>query len=248
MEGTSEPQAPRRLLEVRRLGRTRYADAYELQKELVEQRIDGRVGDVLLLTEHEPVITLGRGSSRDDAAATGLPTFDVERGGEATWHGPGQLVAYPIVLLDEDRRDLHRYLRDLEEVVIRVLAEFDVVGVRRPGLTGVWIGERKVASIGVAVRRWVAWHGLAINVHTDEHAFRGFKPCGLEPDVMTRLVDHADLPPGLFLIEVLVIKHACDVLGFDLPPPVAPPRDAGSRFPELPILPGGATGSRHAAR
>jgi lipoyl(octanoyl) transferase len=226
--------APRPQLEVRRLGRMRYEEAHALQQELVRQRIEGTVGDLLLLVEHEPVITLGRKSSREDGAGLALPVFEVERGGEATWHGPGQLVAYPIVRLEGARRDLHRYLRDLEEVVIRVLAEFEVRGERREGLTGVWIGGRKIASIGVAVRRWVAWHGLALNVHTDPEAFQGFRPCGLEGDVMTRLVDHADLPPGLFLVEVLLIKHFCEVLGFDLPPPPTPP---AARFPELPILP-----------
>jgi lipoyl(octanoyl) transferase len=231
--GAERPGRP--VLEVRRLGRTRYEDAHALQEELLRQRIAGETGDLLLLTEHEPVITLGRKSSREDVAGVTLAVVEVERGGEATWHGPGQLVAYPIVALEGERRDLHRYLRDLEEVVIRVLAEFDVRGERRAGLTGVWIGDRKVASIGVAVRRWVAWHGLALNVHTDPAAFEGFRPCGLAGDVMTRLVDHADLPSGLFLIEVLVIKHFCEVLGFDLPPPPPPPP---ARFPELPILPG----------
>jgi len=225
----------RPILDVRRLGRMRYADAYALQKDLVDDRVEGRIRDTLLLAEHEAVITLGRKAPRADVAATALPVFEVERGGEATWHGPGQLVAYPIVRLDGARRDLHRYLRDLEEVVIGVLAEFALEGTRKSGLTGVWIGDKKVASIGVAVRRWVAWHGLSLNVHTDPAAFQGFRPCGLEPDVMTRLADHVDLPPGLLLIEVLLIKHFCAVLGFDLPaPPPAPP----ARFPELPILPG----------
>ena len=100
-----------------------------------------------------------------------------------------------------------------------------------------WIGDKKVCSIGVAVRRWVAWHGFALNVHTDPEAFRGFKPCGLEPDVMTRLADHADLPMGTVLIDVLVVKHFCEVFGYDLPPPPMPPSEPSSKFPSLPILP-----------
>ncbi len=225
----------RPVLDVRRLGRTRYEDAYKLQQELLEGRIEGRIPDTLVLTEHEPVITLGRGAKREDVQGVQLPVFEIERGGEATWHGPGQVVAYPILHLPEDRRDLHRYLRELEEVVIRVLGEFHVAGLRKEGKTGVWIGERKVCSIGVAVRRWVTWHGLALNVHNDPAAFLGFNPCGLDPQVMTRLADHAELPPATILIEVLLIRHFLDVFGFDLPP--SPPRaEPESKFPDLPIL------------
>jgi lipoyl(octanoyl) transferase len=225
------------VLDVRRLGRTRYEDAHKLQVELVEARIDHKIRDTLLLTEHEAVVTLGRGSSRDEVAAVTVPVVEVERGGDATYHGPGQVIAYPILELSEARRDLHRYMRDLEEVVIRVLAEFDVKGHRENGLTGVWIGDKKVCSIGVAVRRWVAWHGFALNVFTDLEAFKSFKPCGLKPETMTRLVDHAELPPANILIEVLIIKHFCDVFGFDLPPPAPRPVDRDPRYPELPILP-----------
>ena len=225
----------RPVLEVRRLGRTTYAEAYEHQKELVEARIAGRVPDLLLLTEHEPVVTRGRGTEPEATAGVDVPVFEIERGGEATYHGPGQLVAYPILALEEGRRDLHRYLRDLEEVVIRVLAEFGVEGRRDARNTGVWIGERKVASIGVAVRRWVTWHGFALNVHTDLAAFGSFHPCGLPPETMTRLVDHADLGPGLLLTEVLTVKHLCEVFGRELPPPAAPSGPEG-RFPELPLL------------
>ena len=228
-----------RALEVRRLGRTRYEDAHALQQELVAQRAAGRIGDVLVLTEHEPVITHGRGTPADELAAlgaSGIPLVEVERGGEATYHGPGQLVAYPILLLEEDRRDLHHYLRDLEEVVIGVLSEFTLEGLRRPGLTGVWIGERKVCSIGVAVRRWVTWHGLALNLHTDLAPFRRFHPCGLAPDVMTRLADHVELPPTNLLGEVLLVKHFCRVFARELPPPAPPAEPAGGGFRELPVL------------
>ena len=230
-------------LEVRRLGRTRYEAAHALQEELVAQRVDGRIGDVLLLTEHEPVITFGRGTPAEEQralATTGIPLVEVERGGDVTYHGPGQLVAYPILLLEEGRRDLHRYLRDLEEVVLGVLAELGIDGLRRPGLTGVWIGERKVCSIGVAVRRWVTWHGLALNLHTDLAPFRRFHPCGLASDVMTRLADHAELPPTNLLGEVLLVKHFCRVFERELPPmpPLAspPPEEHGPGFRPLPVL------------
>jgi lipoate-protein ligase B len=225
-----------RVLEVRRLGRTRYEDAWALQKELVEARADGRIGDVLVLTEHEPVVTVGRGSRLDALPPTELPVVEVERGGEATFHGPGQLVAYPILELSASRRDLHRYLRDLEECVIGVLSEFGLVGERRAGATGVWIAGQKICSIGVAVRRWVTFHGLALNLHTDLTAFAGFKPCGLDPGVMTRLADHVDLPPTNLLGEVLLVKHFCRVFGYELPPPAPRAVALQDGFPPLPLL------------
>jgi lipoyl(octanoyl) transferase len=229
-------------LEVRRLGRTPYAEAHALQQELLARRIDDELGDLLLLTEHEPVITVGRGTPGEEQrllAATGISVVEVERGGEATYHGPGQLVAYPILKLPEGQRDLHRYLRNLEEVVIGILAELAIEGTRRPGLTGVWIEDRKVCSIGVAVRRWVTWHGLALNLHTDLAPFRRFHPCGLSSDVMTRVADHAELPPTNLLGEVLLVKHFCRVFERELPPmpPLAPPGEPfGPGFRPLPVL------------
>lgn len=239
---TGAPSGEPGQLEVMRLGRTPYQQAYELQRELLERRIAGEIRDTLVITEHEPVITVGRGTAPGSVTTGDLPVVEIERGGEATYHGPGQVVAYPIYALPPDRRDVHRYMRDLEEVVIRTLAEVEVEGRRREGFTGVWIGDQKICSIGVAVRRWVAWHGFALNVHTDLAAFRTFRPCGLDPAVMTRVADHAEIPPANILFEVLVIKHFLSVFGLELPP--APPRpDAGEgkgesgRFPELPILP-----------
>jgi lipoate-protein ligase B len=229
-----------RILEVRRLGRTDYAATHALQEELVAERLAGTSGDVLILTEHEPVITLGRGAKPEALETAGVPVVEVERGGDATYHGPGQLVAYPIYLLPEGRRDLHRYLRDLEEVVIRMLAEVEVEGTRRPGATGVWVGDKKLASIGVAVRRWVAWHGLSLNLFTDLAAYQRFRPCGLDPAVMGRLCDLVDLPPANLLFEVLCVKHFCEVFDLELPPvPRRPPGEgrAGGAS-TLPIWPG----------
>ncbi|MCE9595291.1 MAG: lipoyl(octanoyl) transferase LipB [Planctomycetes bacterium] len=209
-------RAPRPLSIVR-WGRTEYLDAHARQRELVEQRLAGAIGDTLVLTEHDPVITLGRKTPRDATIGGSIPTVDVERGGEATYHGPGQLVVYPILLLEAERRDLHRYLRDLEEVVIRMLAELGLAAGRKDGLTGVWLGERKVASIGVAVRRWVAWHGFALNVTTELDAFRGFHPCGLSADVMTRVADHVELPPSAGLLEESAVRYFASVFGFTPP-------------------------------
>lgn len=228
-----------RLLNVERWGRTTYEDAHRRQLELLDARIAGEIGDTLVLTEHDAVVTYGRKSDAGQLDGLELPVVEVERGGEATYHGPGQLVAYPILLLPEGRRDLHRFLRELEDAVIGVLGEFGLDGRREAGLTGVWIGDRKVCSLGVAVRRWVTWHGLALNVHTDLSAFRGFAPCGLDAGVMTRIADHADVPPGLLLVEVLLVKHLTRALGLELPepPPLADPGPGGG-FPQLPILPG----------
>lgn len=185
-----EEAARARPLEVLRLGRIPWQAAYELQQARLAARIRGEVPDALFLCEHDPIVTLGRRSPDGDARDVPFPVVAIERGGEATYHGPGQLVAYPVLELPEGRRDLHRYLRDLEQVGLDTLAAFGVEGRRRAGTTGVWIGDRKVASIGVAVRRWVTWHGMALNVTTDLTAFRSFQPCGLDAAVMTRLADH----------------------------------------------------------
>ena len=179
-------------LSVRRLGRVDYADGLELQKTLVEDRRAGRIGDTLLLLEHPPVITLGvksRGKSTNIVAspeqlsAAGVDVFDTGRGGDVTYHGPGQLVGYPIFDLNPDRRDVHRYVRDLEEVLILALAAFGISGVRVQGLTGVWVGppgrEAKVAAIGVRISRWITSHGFALNVSTDLGHFGLIVPCGI---------------------------------------------------------------------
>ena len=183
-------------LNVRQLGRISYAEAHALQTDLVAKRANGELPDQLLLCEHEPLVTIGR-SPRSEKRAE----LEAVLGGEATWHGPGQLVAYPIRLLPEGRRDLHAYLRDLESVVIDTLGDFGVQGRREPGFTGVWVGAQKIASIGIAVRRWVTWHGLALNLDNDIQAFGGFHPCGLDASVMTRLIDCVEVMPSRLEVE-----------------------------------------------
>ncbi len=169
------------------LGRLPYAEALERQLELVEKRARGEIPDHLLFVEHPPVVTVGRGGDRGDVVGIELPVVEIGRGGEATYHGPGQLVGYPILELAEGERDLHRYLRDLEEVLIRALATFGIVAGRHPPHTGVWVGGTKLASIGVAVRRWVTYHGFALNVDVDLAPFRTFRPCGLDGTVMSSM-------------------------------------------------------------
>ncbi|MBL8900970.1 MAG: lipoyl(octanoyl) transferase LipB [Planctomycetes bacterium] len=167
------------------LGSVSYAEAHRLQERCVEARLAGAVPDLVLCCEHEGVVTLGRTSPPDEVVPAGVATVRVERGGEATWHGPGQIVLYPIRRLEGSARDLHRALRESEEVVIRALAPFGLVGERVPGKTGVWVGRKKLCSLGLAVRRWITWHGLALNYRVDPRVWRGFNPCGLDAAVMS---------------------------------------------------------------
>jgi lipoyl(octanoyl) transferase len=178
------------------LGHVSYRDAWAKQLELVEARQKGEVPDTLLLVEHEHVFTLGR---RREAEGNVLDAGDVEvigieRGGDVTYHGPGQLVAYPIVLLREGKeRDLHAYLRNLEEAVIRTCTRFGLATDREPGKTGVWtttpVGRKKLCSMGIACRKWVTFHGLALNVTTDLAYFRRINPCGFESSVMSTMAE-----------------------------------------------------------
>lgn len=181
-------------LEVRRLGRVPYRAAAALQQKLVAERQRGRIADQLLLLEHPPVITRGVRAAADNVLASpavlrrrGVELHDARRGGDVTYHGPGQLVGYPIVLLKPDRCDAHRYVRDLEEVLIRAVAEFGVRAARIPGLTGVWVGNDKLAAIGVRLSRWVTSHGFALNVATDLDDFALIRPCGLADRGVTSL-------------------------------------------------------------
>lgn len=174
-------------------GLTDYAEALELQRRLAGARVSRQLADdLLILLEHPRVITLGRGARESNVivatevlAGSGVELHEVERGGDVTYHGPGQLVGYPIVDLTLHKQDLHWYLRQLEEVLIRALASFGVRATRVPGYTGVWVEDRKIASIGVHVTRWVTFHGFALNVCTDLSDFDLIVPCGIENVQMT---------------------------------------------------------------
>jgi len=167
------------------VGRMPYQEAWELQKRLVNQRSEGSVEDTLILVEHDHVITLGRKTTPENFKPQNIPVFQVERGGDATYHGPGQLVGYPIVRLANP--NVQRFVRDLEEVLIQATRTFGVESVRVEGHPGVWVGGRKVASIGVAVTNWVTFHGFALNVNTDLSYFGLIKPCGLDPEKITSM-------------------------------------------------------------
>src|SRR6476620_9887522 len=185
-----------RSLEVRRLGRVPYAEALEFQKRLVEQRRAGEIEDVLLLVEHPPVLTLGvRGDggrshilvSEAELSARHIDVFETRRGGDITYPGPRQIVGYPIIDLHPDRRDVHKYVRDIEEVLIRVAADYGITAGRIPGLTGVWVGDEKLAAIGVRIQRWVTSHGFALNHTTDLSHFNLIVPCGISDRGVTSL-------------------------------------------------------------
>ena len=194
-------------MDVRRLGVVGYEEALALQQRLVEQRKRGEIDDQLLLLEHPHVITLGVKTRNDlshvlespqSLAAQGVGVFETGRGGDVTYHGPGQLVGYPIVDLNPDRRDVHRYVRDLEEVLIRAVAEFGIGARRLDKLTGIWVDEAgrdaKLAAIGVRISRWVTSHGFALNVNTDLSRFGLIVPCGITDKGVTsmeRLLGHS---------------------------------------------------------
>jgi lipoyl(octanoyl) transferase len=185
-----------RELEVRRLGVVTYAEGLEMQKRLVEQRRAGEIPDQLLLLEHPPVITLGvkTRNNRSNIVATAatleaeqVEIFESGRGGDVTYHGPGQLVGYPIVDLKPDRCDVHRYVRDIEEVMIRTAGSFGVEASRISGLTGIWVGSEKLGAIGVRIAKWVTSHGFAFNVNTKLDHFDFIVPCGITDKGVTSL-------------------------------------------------------------
>ena len=193
-----------RRLDVRRLGRVHYGEALAIQRRLADERIAGAIPDTLLLLEHPPVVTLGRGTKEsslplqpDALRRQGVDVFEIERGGDVTYHGPGQLVGYPILDLQGLRPDLHWYLRQLEEALIQAVAGFGITAERNPGYTGVWTQGRKIASIGIHVRQWVTWHGFALNVTTDLSAFDLIVPCGIKDVVMTSVVRESPAAAGM---------------------------------------------------
>jgi lipoyl(octanoyl) transferase len=175
------------------LGRRRYGEVLELQRDLCRRRVAGEIADdLLLLVEHNPVVTLGRGTRSSslilppaELEARGYQVFEVERGGDVTYHGPGQLVGYPILDLNTHRPDLHWYLRELESTLISALGALEIPADRRPGLTGVWTQGRKIASIGIHVKQWITFHGFALNVVNDLASFGLIVPCGIENVEMT---------------------------------------------------------------
>jgi len=209
------------------LGCVAYEEALELQRHIARDRISGALPqDVLLLVEHPPVVTLGRASKGKHLIASpeflrskGVELFEVERGGDVTFHGPGQLVGYPIVDLKRHRLDLHWYLRKIEEALINTLADYDIVGERNPSFTGVWTKGKKIASIGVHARDWVTWHGFALNVTTDLSYFDLMVPCGIDGVVMTSIARELGTD-DVSMRDVIERVSAKFAAAFDLTPVV----------------------------
>lgn len=203
-------------LEVRRLGVIPYDEALAMQRQLVEERRAERIPDLLLLLQHPPVITLGvKGDGgRANIVATdarlaelGITIHETGRGGDVTYHGPGQIVGYPIVDLRPDRCDVHRYVRDLEEVMIRVCADYGVAAGRIKGLTGVWVGAEKIGAVGVRLSRWITSHGFAFNVSTDLDYFTLIVPCGISDRGVTSLERATRRRLRLHDVEDAVVRH-----------------------------------------
>ena len=216
-----------RTIEVRRLGLVAYGDALEMQRTLAEERRAGRVGDVLLLLEHPHVITLGARSdpSRSNVLATparlehlGVVLCETGRGGDVTYHGPGQLVAYPIFDLRPDRADVHRYVRDLEEVMIRTTAAFGREAGRVDGLTGAWVGADKIGAIGVRISRWITSHGFAYNVNTSLDYFNLIIPCGIRDHGVTSLARLLGREVAMRDVEDVVIRQFQEIFDADVTP------------------------------
>ncbi|MGB2717264.1 MAG: lipoyl(octanoyl) transferase LipB [Vicinamibacterales bacterium] len=210
------------VIEVRRLGTVPYAEALELQQQFVERRKAGQIPDQLLLLQHPPVITLGVKArsdhshvlaSEDSLSLRGVEVFESGRGGDVTFHGPGQIVGYPILDLRPDRCDVHKYVRDLEEVLIRTLASFGLAAERSSGLTGVWVGRDKVAAIGVRIARWITSHGFALNVNTDLSYFDLIVPCGIRDRGVTSLERLLGRTVELATVEDAIVTAFSEVFG-----------------------------------
>ncbi len=196
------------------LGRREYKEVWDLQRWLVDERAKDTAPDTLILVEHEHVITLGRRTSVENFRPQDVRVYQVERGGDATYHGPGQLVGYPILRLQD--HDIHRYLRMLEEVLISTTRSYGIDCGRREEHTGVWVGTKKIASIGVAVSSWVTYHGFALNVDPDLSYFGLIKPCGLDPNMITSMSAALGRPVSFNDVKVRVVEDFCRVFALEL--------------------------------
>ncbi|UCD18089.1 MAG: lipoyl(octanoyl) transferase LipB [Candidatus Zixiibacteriota bacterium] len=205
------------------LGLTRYNAAWEFQKKLVNRRFQGRIPDCLIFTEHEPVITMGRGTVEDNLLVApdilvekGIDLFEVERGGDITFHGPGQTVVYPIINLQNRGCDVHQYLRDLEKFIIETLRQIGLEAGTKEGLTGIWVGDYKIGAIGVAVSRWITYHGLALNVSTDLDYFSLINPCGITDYPVGTISDLLDEDIEMADLNNLLAENFADMFGYEM--------------------------------
>ena len=206
-----------------KLGIVDYGEAHDLQKRILQDRIDGKCSDHLILLQHNPVITVGRGGDNSNIIApkamlesAGISTYEIERGGDVTYHGPGQITGYPIIDLRNYKKDVHWYLRQLEEVIIRVLSEYSVIGERVKEYTGVWVGDEKIAAIGVAVKRWVTYHGFAFNVNPDLSHFKLINPCGITDKEVTSLAKILGRDVDINEVEEKTISAFAEVFNVEI--------------------------------
>lgn len=205
------------------IGRTKYAEAWELQKKIFSARLEQRINDVLLLTEHEPVFTLGKGADEnhllakdDELIDKKIDMFWIDRGGDVTFHGPGQIVGYPILDLNQHYLDIHRYLRDLEEMVIRTLNDYGIVGGREKEFTGVWVKNEKIAALGVKVSKWITMHGFAFNVSTDLSFFERIIPCGIFHKGVTTLQNVLGRTVEIEDVHQHLVKHFSNIFSLEV--------------------------------
>jgi lipoate-protein ligase B len=205
------------------IGRSKYADAWELQKQIFSARLDQRIGDVLLLTEHEPVFTLGKGADENHLLANELELnekkidmFWIDRGGDVTFHGPGQIVGYPILDLNQHYLDIHRYLRELEEMIIRTLNDYGIDAGREKEFTGVWVKNEKIAALGVKVSKWITMHGFAFNVSTDLSFFDRIIPCGIFHKGVTSLQQVLGKTIEIADVHQYLVKHFSNIFAYEV--------------------------------
>lgn len=202
------------------LGSADYKEVWDLQKKTHLEKQNGRIDDIIYTVEHNHVYTLGKSGSRDhillseeEMEAKGISYYEIDRGGDITYHGPGQLVVYPIIDLNNYYKDTHRYLRDLEEVVIRTLAELGITGTRDEEFTGVWVGEEKICAIGIKVSRWITMHGIALNVNTELEYFDKIIPCGIFHKGVTSIKKELNKEADMTEVKKLILKNFETVFG-----------------------------------
>jgi len=204
------------------LGFIDYKEAWDLQYKIHSSRVRGNVKDHFLLLEHPNTYTLGKTADKSNLIENeeylkekNISVYDIDRGGDITYHGPGQIVGYPIINLNDWKQDTHKYLRALEEIIIRVCLEFGLIGKRDPEYTGVWIEDRKIAAIGIKVSRWVTMHGFAFNINTDLSLFNGIIPCGISDKAVTSLSKEINKTVEIDFIKSLILKHFIEVFEYN---------------------------------
>ena len=203
------------------LGKIDYQQAWDLQRELFDKRYKNELPDLLLLLEHNHTYTLGKTADKSNLIGSenylkenNISVYDIDRGGDITYHGPGQIVGYPIISLENWKKDTHKYLRAIEEVIIRTCDEFGINASRNEKYTGVWVGDKKIAAIGIKVSRWITMHGFAFNVSTDLKYFGGIIPCGIRDKAVTSLENELNQKMILETVKNLLVKHFKEVFGY----------------------------------